>query len=147
MDLLRGGISIPDPRNGEFIKNSSNVPFRLVFRSHSFLDTTTTASSPRRVILCGPSVSAFCTTSLNLALASATVQVALVIPHLSDSHNGHYSHLREAVQIVPATARLRWFGSIAPQAHQAIESSIFGGQMKNLLLLLVSAFSAPIGFA
>ena len=67
-----------DHRNGSTFRNSSSVPLRRVRASHSFLDTTTTASRPWRVIVCGPSVSARSMTSLKRAFASATGQLVLV---------------------------------------------------------------------
>ena len=63
------------PRRGEEAKNSARLPLRSIFRSHSSADTTTAALRPRRVIVCGPSASAWSITALRCALALATAQV------------------------------------------------------------------------
>lgn len=64
------------PRRGEEAKNSARLPLRSIFRSHSSADTTTAALRPRRVIVCGPSASAWSMiTALRCALALATAQV------------------------------------------------------------------------
>ena len=65
----------PDPRSGEDAKKSASVPTRLVLRFHSSASTTMTAVRPFRVTVCGPSDIARSMTSLNFALAWATVQV------------------------------------------------------------------------
>ncbi len=63
------------PRRGEEAKNSARLPLRAIFRSHSSADTMTAALRPRRVIVCGPSASAWSITALRCALALATAQV------------------------------------------------------------------------
>ena len=63
------------PRRGEEAKNSARLPLRSIFRSHSSADTTMAAFRPRRVIVCGPSASAWSITALKCALALATAQV------------------------------------------------------------------------
>jgi hypothetical protein len=52
------------------------LPLRLVLRSHSSAETTTTARCPFRVMVWGPRVWARSTTWLNFALATATVHVS-----------------------------------------------------------------------
>src|SRR6185437_12117985 len=69
-----------DSRSGEAANHSARLPVRLVFRSHSSAATITTAGRPFRVIICGPSDRARSMTSLNFALASATVQVSTLLP-------------------------------------------------------------------
>src|SRR5450432_256597 len=85
-------ILIPEPLSGDAAKNSAKLPLRLVLRSHSSAATTTTAVRPLRVMVCGPWDFALSMTSLNLALASATVQArgAFWSPYGLD---GHHSHL------------------------------------------------------
>ena len=68
----------PDPRSGDRAKNSTIVPLRLVRRSHSSGETMTATLRPWRVTVCGPFDSARAITSLNLALAFATLHVAVV---------------------------------------------------------------------
>src|SRR5271165_677994 len=84
----------PAPRRGEAAKNSARLPFRLVFRFHSFAATTMAAARPWRAILCGPSDCALSNTSLNFAFASATVQVCVLMVHLQSAmiYYGHNSH-------------------------------------------------------
>src|SRR5438105_3244927 len=71
-------IFTPELRRGEEAKNSARFPLRLVFRSHSSAATTTTTIRPFRVIVCGPSDVARSITSLNFALASATVHACVL---------------------------------------------------------------------
>src|SRR5690606_31569612 len=70
--------SRPEPRSGEARMKSAKLPIisrRCVF-SQSSASTTTTALLPLRVIACGPLRRALSITSLNLALAWATVHVS-----------------------------------------------------------------------
>src|SRR5712691_11099870 len=69
-------ILSPEPRSGEAAKNSARLPARLLLRRHSSAETTTTASLPLRVMICGPSARARSIISLNRDLASSTVHVA-----------------------------------------------------------------------
>src|SRR5208282_995320 len=82
--ILRGRclsrrIFRPDSRSGDSAKNSARLPTRFVFRCHSSAPTTTAAVRPFRVMGCGPSDIARSMTSLNFALASATVQLCELI--------------------------------------------------------------------
>src|SRR5713226_8257179 len=79
VDIFLGGITNPELRSGELAKNSTKLPFRLVFRSHSSVETTIAASRPFFVIFCGPCFCARSITSLNLAFASATVHCVFAI--------------------------------------------------------------------
>src|SRR5258708_30534744 len=83
-----------ESRRGEAAKNSARFPTRRVLRSHSSAQPMTAASWPLRVMVCGPRERARSRTSLNLALASATVHWVLGIgaPHAENSHHSHYSH-------------------------------------------------------
>src|SRR5260370_5263243 len=63
-----------EPRSGDAAKNSARLPTRFVFRCHSSAPTTKAAGRPFRVMVCGPRDIARSITSLNFALASATVQ-------------------------------------------------------------------------
>jgi hypothetical protein len=72
---VRRGSFNPPSRSGEAAKKSASVPTRLVFRCHSSASTITTAVRPFRVTVCGPSDMALSITSLNFALAWATLQV------------------------------------------------------------------------
>src|SRR5271165_762854 len=71
-------ILTPEFLSGEAAKNSARLPLRFVLRSHSSAATTTTAVRPLRVTVWGPWDCALSMTSLNLALAWATVQVGMV---------------------------------------------------------------------
>src|SRR3954470_12132632 len=72
--LLARLIFSPELRSGEAAKKSARGPTRSVFRRHSSGETTTAAVLPFLVMDCGPRACALSMTSLNLALASATVQ-------------------------------------------------------------------------
>src|SRR5438067_13626113 len=76
---FRRRILRPEPRSGDAAKNSVRVPVRRVLRSHSSAATMTAAVRPCRVTVWGPLFAARSITSLNLALASATVQVSEVV--------------------------------------------------------------------
>jgi hypothetical protein len=67
------------PLNGELAKNSARLPARLDLRSHSSAETITTVMCPFLVIVCGPLDRARSITSLNFALASATVHTCAAI--------------------------------------------------------------------
>jgi plasmid stabilization system protein ParE len=67
----------PEPRNGEALKKSASDPLRWILRSHSPASTTTAVRRPLRVMVCGPCVRAFSMSSLNFALAWATVQMSV----------------------------------------------------------------------
>lgn len=78
---VRGGsclrsTSIPEFFNGDAAKNSARLPDRFVFLSHSAAETMTAATRPYLVIVWGPAFSAWAMTSLNRALASATVHLS-----------------------------------------------------------------------
>src|SRR6266403_3470033 len=90
----RSGCKL-ESRRGEAAKNSARFPTRRVLRSHSSAETITAVSWPLRVMVCGPRDRARSSTSLNLALASATVHWLLGMgkPHAANSHHRHYSHL------------------------------------------------------
>src|SRR2546423_9357084 len=86
-------IFSPELRSGEAAKKSASVPTRSVFRRHSSGETTTAAVLPFFVIVCGPRAFALSMTSLNLALASATVQLRSDMARLMNVHcdyNGHF---------------------------------------------------------
>src|SRR5580698_142561 len=70
---LTRSITSPEPRRGEFQRNSAKVPLRFVLRSHSAAETTTTAFLPWRVMVWGPEDSACSMSSLKWDFASATV--------------------------------------------------------------------------
>src|SRR3546814_15871780 len=76
-------ISTPESRSGEVAKNSARLPVRFVFRSHSSAETTTAAVRPCLVMVCGPFDWACSMSSLNRALASATVQLPMLMPSTS----------------------------------------------------------------
>src|SRR5262249_50180646 len=83
-------ISMPDSRRGEAAKNSARLPALLDFRSHSSADTTTAAVRPCFVIVCGPFERACSISSLNRALASATVHCPMLMA--SPGHRLDYHH-------------------------------------------------------
>jgi hypothetical protein len=88
------GIVKPDPRKGEFNKNSAKDCLGCRSLSNSFVAITVTACLPFLVISWGPELSACSTTSLNFALASATAQLAIAHLHGDHSSNSdHNSHL------------------------------------------------------
>jgi hypothetical protein len=65
----RGGMSSLSKRAERRISSSDSLPPGCP-RRHSSIGTTTAVSTPRRVIICGPSFSARSITSLNFAFAS-----------------------------------------------------------------------------
>src|SRR5476649_97768 len=88
-------IRMPEPRKGDAAKKSASVPLRFFFLSHSLAATITAVVRPLRVIGWGPSDSALSITSLNRALAWATVHVGELMNLPSSafrafSHDGHF---------------------------------------------------------
>src|SRR5262249_23930442 len=98
-------ISMPDSRRGEAAKNSARLPTRFDFRSHSSADTTTAAVRPCLVIVCGPVERACSISSLNRALASATVHWPMLmtspIRFGQNGHNGHFMQVAGSVSDLP----------------------------------------------
>lgn len=72
---LRRTNCVFDPRNGEAAKKSARLPLRPIFRCHSSVETTMNTFCPFCVMVCGPCDWARSRSSLNPALASATVHV------------------------------------------------------------------------
>lgn len=72
----------PEPRKGDAAKNSAKFPTRVDLRIHSSAPTTTAVVRPLRVMVWGPCATARSITSLNFALASATVHVSAAMRHL-----------------------------------------------------------------